>query len=186
MSKQLNKRNLKQTLSLSGKFTDIETLYASKSFLDSINSNHYDCRFDNAQFIEGFRNSYIFNSSIQEVDNADAILLIGSNPRWEASVLNARIRKAYIQNKCKIGLIGKKIDLTYKYEHLDEKISYLNEILNGRSKFFDSLKNAKKPMIIIGSSAINFKDGQDVIKISSEICKKLNTNFNSFYLLIRC
>ena len=69
---------------------------------------------------KGNRNSYLFNSSIQEIDNADAILLVGSNPRWEAAVLNARIRKAYINNDCKIGLIGPSTDLTYKYEHLSE------------------------------------------------------------------
>ena len=121
---------MKNSIALSGKFSDIETLYSAKSFLNSIGSNLYDCRFDNAQFIPENRNSYLFNSSIQEIDNADAILLVGSNPRWEASVLNARIRKAYINNDCKIGLIGPSIDLTYEYNHLSNDISYLNKILN--------------------------------------------------------
>ena len=74
----------------------------------------------NAQIIDNSSSSYKFNSSIQEIENADAILLIGSNPRWEAAVLNARIRKAYIENNCKIGLIGPKLNLTYQYEHLSD------------------------------------------------------------------
>ncbi len=79
-------------MALSGKFTDIETLFSTKYFVQSLGSNLFDCRYDNVQFIENQRSSYLFNSSIQEIDNADAILLIGTNPRWEASVLNARIR----------------------------------------------------------------------------------------------
>ena len=120
---------MKKSIALSGKFSDIETLYSAKSFLNSIGSNLYDSRFDNAQFIDGNRNSYLFNSSIQEIDNADAILLVGSNPRWEAAVLNARIRKAYINNDCKVGLIGPWLILTYQYDHLSTDISYLNKIL---------------------------------------------------------
>ena len=96
------------------------------------------------QFIENQRASYIFNSSIQEIDNAEAILLIGTNPRWEASVLNARIRKAYINNNCKIGLIGKKIDTTYNYTHLSDSIDHLNDLLNNKSPFDKELKKFKK------------------------------------------
>ena len=71
------------------------------------------------------------NSSIQEIENADAILLIGSNPRWEASVLNARIRKAYLQNDCKIGLIGKNINLNYNFrykQHVFITMSYFYDM----------------------------------------------------------
>jgi NADH-quinone oxidoreductase subunit G len=93
---ELKNRNPKNTMALSGNFSDIESLYSAKSFLHSLGSKYYDCRFDNAQFIEGHRSSYLFNSSIQDIDEADAILLVGTNPRWEAAVLNARIRKSYI------------------------------------------------------------------------------------------
>ena len=177
---EITKRGLKSTVALSGKFTDIETLYAAKSFLNSIDSDFYDCRFDNAQFIEKQRSSYIFNSSIQEIDNADAILLVGSNPRWEASVLNARIRKAYINNDCKIGLIGPKTDLTYNYHHLSDDISYLNDILKGTSQYSEILNNAKKPMIIIGTSAINFEDGHLIIKLCEEILSKYSIDNDKY------
>ena len=183
---ELRNRVAKHTVSLSGKFTDIETLYAAKSFLNSIGSNYYDCRFDNAQFIEGHRNSYICNSSIQKIDSADAILLVGCNPRWEAAVLNSRIRKAYINNDCKVGLIGPKVELTYKYEHLSNNISFLNDILNEVSSFSEVLRNAKKPMIIIGTSAINFGDGQNILKNCAEISNKyniVNDDFNGLNIL---
>ena len=186
INKEINNRGMKNTVALSGKFSDIETLYSAKSFLQSIGSNLCESRFDNAQFILNDRNSYLFNSSIQEIDNADAILLVGCNPRWEAAVLNSRIRKSYINNNCKIGLIGQSIDLTYKYSHLSNNISYLNYILNNESDFSKILSAAKKPLIIIGTSAINDENGEDVLKICSKISEKygvINDNFNGLSIL---
>ena len=104
---EINIRNKEKTTAISGKFTDVETLYATKIFLESLGSIYYDCRYDNVQLKNNHRESYLFNSSIQQLDEADAILIVGSNPRWEASVLNTRIRKAYLHNDCRIGLIGK-------------------------------------------------------------------------------
>ena len=186
VTQEISKRGKENTLALSGKFTDIETLFSAKYFLQSLGSNYFDCRYDNVQFIENQRASYLFNSSIQEIDNADAILLIGTNPRWEACVLNARIRKAYINNDCKIGLIGKKLDLTYKYVHLSDSIEHINDLLNNNSPFSEVLKNSKKSLIIIGNSAINYRDGKEVLNVCSEIAKKYNVannNFNGFNIL---
>ncbi len=180
ISNEIKRRGEEKTLALSGKFTDIESLYSAKSFLNSIGSENYDCRYDNVQFIENQRSSYLFNSSIQEIDNSDCILLVGANPRWEASVLNSRIRKAYLNNDCKVGLIGKAIDLTYNYNHLSENISYLNEILDNNSEFCKEIENSKKPLIIIGNSAINYDLGSGVLKICSEIAKKFNISNNLF------
>ena len=186
ITQEISKRGKENTLAISGKFTDIETLFSAKNFLQSLGSNYFDCRYDNVQFIENKRASYLFNSSIQEIDNADAILLIGANPRWEACVLNARIRKAYINNDCKIGLIGKKLNLTYKYEHLSDNIAHINDLLNNNSPFSEVLKNSKKSLIIIGNSAINYRDGKEVLNVCSEIAKKYsvaNNNFNGFNIL---
>jgi len=186
ITQEISKRGKENTLALSGKFTDIETLFSAKYFLQSLGSNYFDCRYDNVQFIENQRASYLFNSSIQEIDNADAILLIGTNPRWEACVLNARIRKAYINNDCKIGLIGKKLDLTYKYEHLSDSIEHINDLLSNNSPFSEVLQNSKKSLIIIGNSAINYRDGKEVLNVCSEIAKKYNVsnnNFNGFNIL---
>tara|TARA_B100000686_G_scaffold274056_1_gene291944 strand:+ start:1738 stop:3780 length:2043 start_codon:yes stop_codon:yes gene_type:complete len=183
---EIKQRGKENTLGLSGKFTDLETVFSAKNFLKSLGSNFYECRYDNVQFIENKRASYIFNSTIQEIDNAEAILLIGTNPRWEASVLNSRIRKAYLNNHCKIGLIGKKIELTYEYEHLSEDINYLNKILNNESEFCKTLDNSKKTLIILGNSVLNFNDSINILNISCEIAKKFKIekeNFNGFNVL---
>ena len=183
---EINIRNKEKTTAISGKFTDIETLYATKEFLESLGSKYYECRYDNVQFKNNNRESYLFNSSIQKIDEADAILIVGSNPRWEASVLNTRIRKAYLQNDCKIGLIGKSFDLTYKYSHLSECLSFLNEIIEGKSFFCEILKKAKKPLIIIGNSAINGEDGEDVLDLCAQISKQfisVESNWNGFNIL---
>ena len=174
VASEIKKRGAENTSAFSGKFSDIESLYSTKNFLNLLNSEFYDCRFDNTQFISGHRSSYLFNSSIQKIDEADAILIIGSNPKWEAAVLNSRIRKAYLNNNCQIALIGPKINLTYKYTHLSNDISYLNNILNEKSDFLEHLKNAKNPLMLIGSSAINYNDGIEILKICAEICNKFN------------
>ena len=173
---EIMQRGEKNSVFLSGKFTDVETLFAAKKFSESLQSNYYDCRFDNAQFIENSKESYKFNSTIQEIENADAILLIGTNPRWEAAVLNARIRKAYIENNCQIGLIGPKIDLTYKYTHLSDSIEYINELSSNNSSFNKVLDNAKNPLIIIGTSAINNSFGSNILQTTAAIAKKIQKN----------
>ena len=183
---EIKKRGKDKTLSISGKFTDIETLYATKKFLQSLGSNFFECRYDNVQFKKDHRESYIFNSSIQKLDEADAILLVGSNPRWEASVLNTRIRKAFLNNDCKIALIGKLLKLTYKYDHLSDSLDFLNQIFNGESYFCDILKKSKKPFLILGNSAISCQDGEDVLDLCAEIAKKYkisNYNWNGFNVL---
>ena len=177
---EINKRGKDKTITLSGKFTDAETIIASKLFLEGLGSDLYDCRFDNAQIIHGENESYKFNSSIQEVEKADAILLVGSNPRWEASVLNARIRKAFIDNNCKVGLIGPALDLNYAYDKISESLDELNDILDNKSKFSGVLFNAKNPIIIVGTSAINKSEGSSVLKTCAEIAKKL-PNFSEAF-----
>ncbi len=173
---QIINRGRENTVFLSGKFTDVETLYSAKKFSESLNSPYYDCRFDNAQFVEKSNESFKFNSSIQEIENADAILLIGSNPRWEAAVLNARIRKAYIENDCKIGIIGPKLDLTYNYQHLSDSLEYLNDLSNNQSDFNKVLDNAKNPLIIIGTSAINNQFGSKILETLAALAKKIQKN----------
>ncbi|MDA9620864.1 NADH-quinone oxidoreductase subunit NuoG [Pelagibacteraceae bacterium] len=177
---EINNRGKDKTITLSGKFTDAETIIASKLFSEGLGSDLYDCRFDNAQIIHGENESYKFNSSIQEVENADAILLVGSNPRWEASVLNARIRKAFIDNNCKVGLIGPALDLNYAYKKISDSLGGLNEILDNKSEFSEVLFNAKNPIIIIGTSAINTSEGSAVLKTCAEIAKKLPNFSESF------
>ena len=173
---QIIKRGKQNSVFLSGKFTDAETLFSAKKFSESLKSFYYDCRFDNAQFIENSNESFKFNSTIQEIENSDAILLIGSNPRWEAAVLNARIRKTFLENNCQIGVIGPKVNQTYRYNHLSDSLNYLNELSNGNTDFNKVLNNAKNPLIIIGTSAINTADGKKILETSAALAKKIQKN----------
>ena len=173
---QIIKRGKQNSVFLSGKFTDAETLFSAKKFSESLKSFYYDCRFDNAQFIENSNESFKFNSTIQEIENSDAILLIGSNPRWEAAVLNARIRKTFLENNCQIGVIGPKVNQTYRYNHLSDSLNYLNELSDGNTDFNKVLNNAKNPLIIIGTSAINTADGKKILETSAALAKKIQKN----------
>jgi len=108
--------------------------------------------------------NYIFNSSINGIEESDFILLVGTNPRLEATILNARIRKAYIKNKLKIYSIGDAGDLTYPYQNIGSNTSVIREIVSGSHEISNKIKNAKKPMIIIGDSALYGKSGKYVFE----------------------
>ena len=101
--------------------------------------------------------NYIFNSSIQGIEKADFILLVGANPRHEATILNARIRKTYLKNKLPIFSIGDPGDLTYPYKIVGNKTEDIQKILEGKSEINDLLKKSKNPLIIIGESALELK-----------------------------
>src|SRR5690606_36331528 len=112
-----------------------------------------DCRQDGAKTGEGDRDSYLFNTSIAGIENADAILIIGSNIRYEAPIINARIRKAF-RRGAKIAYIGEELQLNYKAAHLGVNAGVLGEILEGKNEFTKTLSEAKNPAIIIGYDAL--------------------------------
>ena len=181
--KNINPNNIQ---ALSGNLTDVETLMSAKIFLESLGSKNYECRIDNVKIDPSNRCSYIFNTGISKIEKADVILIVGSNPRWEASILNARIRKSYINNDVKIGLIGNKKNLTYKYNHIGTSLKNLENILNGKSEFSKKLNSAKNPLIIIGLSALSRSDGYAVLNICSKISEKYNfikDDWNGFNVL---
>ena len=132
---------------IAGDLCDAESMLALKDLLRALGSSNLDCRQDGAHLTNARREFYTFNSQIAGIEHAGAILIIGSNPRREAPVLNARIRKAWSQSNAKIGLIGAETDLTYPLTHLGTGTTALADgeaFLNG----------AKKPMIILGQSAL--------------------------------
>ena len=106
----------------------------------------------------------MFNTTIAGVDEADAILIIGSNPRIEAPVMNARIRRNYLNGRVPIAQIGAP-DLTYPVEHLGEDISVLEQLASGKHPFAKLMKKSKKPMVIIGMGALRRADGQAVMAL---------------------
>jgi NADH-quinone oxidoreductase subunit G len=148
---------------IAGDLATVEEMYALGELLKSLGSENLDCRQDgSALHPENGRSSYIFNPTIAGIEEADALLIVGSNPRAEAAILNARIRKRWRRGDMAVGLIGDNVDLRYDYEYLGSGTETLNEIVEGTSKFFAKLKRAKKPMIIVGQGALSRADGKGV------------------------
>ncbi|MDH3581502.1 MAG: NADH-quinone oxidoreductase subunit NuoG, partial [Hyphomicrobiales bacterium] len=149
-----------------------EEIFALKDLMVRLGSPHIDCRQDGAALDPRHgRASYLFNSGITGIDDADAILLIGTNPRREAAVLNARIRERWRsdQGRLAIGLIGEKADLTYAYEYLGAGPDTLRQLANGKHAFNKVLKRAKRPMLILGQGALARSDGDAVATLAAKL-----------------
>ena len=153
---------------ITGDQCDAEAMFALKRLFDKLGSSNIDCRQDGAA-IGGARAGYLFNSTIAGIDDADALLIIGSNPRIEAAVLNARIRRNWLATRLPVGVVGPQMDLTYDAENLGEDPAILADILSGKAKFAGKLKKAKRPMIIIGMGALARPDGAAILGTAHEI-----------------
>jgi NADH-quinone oxidoreductase subunit G len=144
---------------IAGDLADAESMLALKEMFTALGSNNLDCRADGAVFDASRRPFYLFNTSIVGIDEADALLIIGSNPRHEAPVLNARIRKRYLAGKFPVGLIGPAHDLTYSVDHIGTDPAAIAGLLDGSHPFAEILKIAVKPMLILGAGALARPDG---------------------------
>ncbi len=161
---RVTKAGSKKIGAIAGDLCAAEEMFALKMLLDMLGSPHRDCRQLGAKLHpQHGRSSYLFNSTIAGVDKADAILLIGTNPRAEAAVLNARIRKAWLQKRAKIALIGPQADLTYPYEWLGNSLKAVDDTLEGRNGVLSALRAASHPLIIVGQAALNHAAGETVL-----------------------
>jgi|TARA_B110001454_G_C12712278_1_gene431220 NADH-quinone oxidoreductase subunit G len=150
---------------LVGDLADLEMIYCFKSFFEkSLGSTNLECRQDKIYINPEERMNYIFNSSIKGIEDSDLILLVGTNPRLEATILNARIRKAYINSRLKIYSIGNPGDLTYPYQNIGSNTSVIKEIVSDSHEISSKIKKSKKPLVIIGESALYGKAGQYVFE----------------------
>ncbi|MFK7840257.1 MAG: NADH-quinone oxidoreductase subunit NuoG [Bdellovibrionales bacterium] len=169
---------------LVGDLVDVESIVALKDLLVGLGSPHMDCRTDGALFDPSVRAGYVFNSSIAGIDEADAVLIVGSNPRLEASIVNARIRKAQFERRVPIAVIGEKADLTYSYEHIGDSLKDIKK----HAQNFVKAHKAKCPMIIIGSGVFERDDGEAVHKLLGEVAKDagfVTKDWNGFNVLHR-
>jgi NADH-quinone oxidoreductase subunit G len=169
-----------------GDMTSIETIFAFKTLLKKINCNNYDFREKNFYINPSNKENYIFNTSIQSIEESDLILLIGCNPRHEATIINARIRKAFVKNKTPIFSIGNPGDLTYEYILLGDDTIDLKNIFDGKSKINENLKNSKKPLFIIGESTLELKNAQCIFEKTKNFLIKnnfTNDTWNAFNIL---
>ncbi|MEO0637568.1 MAG: NADH-quinone oxidoreductase subunit NuoG [Pseudomonadota bacterium] len=172
---------------IAGDLAGVEDMFALKGLLDGLGSNNYDCRQDNAALDPSLgRGSYIFNTTIEGIEDADAILIIGSNPRFEAAVLNARIRKNWRATALPIGVIGEQDDLRYDYQYLGAGADTLKEVVSGANKFASVLKKAKRPLIIVGQGALARSDGAAVLGQAAKLAEAVGAvtaDWNGFSVL---
>jgi NADH-quinone oxidoreductase subunit G len=169
---------------IAGDLADVEAMCALKDLMAALGSANIDCRQDGAKLEAGARASYIFNSSIAGIEDADAILLIGTNPRTEAPVLNARIRKRWLAGGCKIGVIGPQMDLTYRTTHVGTGPQALADL----GAFAEVLEAAERPMIVLGAGAVARADGAAVLAAARALAQKVGAvgeGWNGFNLLQR-
>lgn len=171
---------------LVGDLVEMESIYALKSLMGAMDCVDLECRVDGGQFDATNPSGYLFNTGIENLETADAVLLIGTNPRLEAPMINARIRKAYLKNRIKVALIGEKCDLNYAYEHLGNGIADLESFAKSRSGFAKILKDAQRPVIIVGAGLFQRKDGlalQAAVMDLANKFKVVREDWNGFNFL---
>ena len=148
-----------------GDLINMEASYIFKEFFErTINTKKYESRSSNFFIDTSKRENYLFNSKINGIEESDLVLLIGTNPRFEATMLNARIRKAYLQNKLNIVSLNNVGDLTYPYQSLDGKTQTIKDITLNNHELSKSIIDAKKPMIIFGESFLKTKSAEYLFK----------------------
>ena len=158
---------------LAGDMADLESMVALRDLMSALGSGNIDCRQDGARIDASRRDFYLFNTTIAGIERADAALLIGTNPRREAAVLNARLRKRWLAGRFPVGVIGEAADLTYGYEHLGEGPSALTALLDGSGAFLETLKAAKHPMVIVGQGALARPDGAAVLAAAWTVAREI-------------
>ncbi len=172
---------------IAGGLVPVEEMYALKQLMQSLGSNNTDCRAVGSSLDPSRgRESYLFNATIAGIEESDALLIVGSNPRLEAAVLNSRILKRAKMGNYPIGVVGEAADLRYAYEHLGKGADALKYLVSGKNKFAATLKKAKKPLILIGQGAFNRKDGEAILGLIAELAKAtraISKNWNGFSVL---
>ena len=179
---------------VAGELADAESLVALKDLFNRVGSDNF--AFDTPQGFKlpahgaDFRSNYLLNSTITGVENADVLILIGSNPKHEAPILNTRIRKSYLYNGLDIGLIGYPADTTYEYDHIGTNTSALEDLLSGTHPFGQKLAQAKRPLVIVGSGVADNPDSEYVFSSVAQLIGKykdkfFQANWNGYNVLQR-
>jgi NADH-quinone oxidoreductase subunit G len=171
---------------ISGNLADCEAMLALKDLMAALGSPHLDCRQDGAALDPSCRAGYVFNTTIAGIEQADACLLIGTNPRVEAVMVNARLRKRWLRGGFKVGVIGPKRDLTYPAAQLGAGPETLKELAAGRHEWNETLKAAKNPMLILGMGALARKDGAAILALARKLAESsglIREDWNGFNVL---
>ena len=176
----------KRIAAIAGDLCDAESMLALKDLMGALGSPHVDCRQDGARIDASTRSGYLFNTTIAGIENADACLIVGSNPRWEAALVNARLRKRFLRGGFRVGVIGEPVDLTYEVDYLGAGPETLKELADGKHAFAKVLKDAERPMLILGTGAVARPDGGAVLTLARQIAEAtgmVRDDWNGFNLL---
>jgi NADH-quinone oxidoreductase subunit G len=168
---------------IAGDMQDAESMKAAMDLFRALGSANTDCRQDGSAAGIGPREGWLFNTGLQGIEQADYILLVGTNPRAEAPLLNARIRKAWLAGKARVGLIGEQVDLTYDYDLIGRGTKTLARLPKAA---VDALTNAERPAIIVGAGALTGPDGPAVLNALGKLAAKVGVvrdGWNGFNLL---
>jgi NADH-quinone oxidoreductase subunit G len=173
-----------------GDLADCESIIALKDLMTALGSANLECRQDGGRFDPTVRAGYLFNTTIANIEQADVFLIVGSNPRWEAPLINARIRKRFLQlrENFQAAVIGANLDLTYPTSYLGAGPQTLAEVADGKHPFADVLRNARNPMIILGSGAVARADGLAIHALARRLAESVNAvreDWNGFNFLHR-
>ncbi len=158
---------------IAGNLVDAESMFALKQLMEKLGSPNMDCRQDGAYADVENRASYLFNSTIAGIEDADACLLIGANPRLEASIVNVRLRKRYLKGGFTVLNIGQPVDLTYPVQQLGDTAAALEQLVAGKGDAFKTLKAAKKPMLMVGMSVLTRGDAAHILHLVSKLADKI-------------
>jgi NADH-quinone oxidoreductase subunit G len=159
---------------VAGDLASVEEMFALKELMARLGSRNVDCRQDGEALDPKWgRATYLLNATIAGIEKSDALLIIGANPRREAAVLNARIRKRWRAGPFAIGLIGERVDLTYPYHYLGGGPETLAELAAGRGDFAEVLKQAKTPLVLVGAGALARPDGAAVAALAARTATAL-------------
>ena len=184
-SDKLLNTNPKKIASITGDLVSIESIYSIKKLMDSIKSPNTECRQDGSK-INGGREKWLFNSKLSGIDVSDGCLLIGTNPRIEAALINSRIIRKSKEKNYSIGLLGNKSELNYNYDYLGDDPSIIYDLIDNKSPFCEKLSEMNKPIMIIGQGALKGDEGEDYLNLCIELANKYNflkNDWNGFNVL---
>jgi NADH-quinone oxidoreductase subunit G len=171
---------------IAGDLVEAEAMFALKMLLEGLGATSIDCRQDGAKLDPRCRAGYLFNTKIAGIEEADACLLIGTNPRLEAPLVNARLRKRYLRGGFAVAAIGPALDLTFPVDMLGEGGGTLAALAAGNHPWADRLRAAKQPMLVLGQGALRRTDGAQVLAAArriAEVCSLVRDGWNGFNVL---
>ena len=171
---------------IAGDLVDAEAMLALKDLMTALGSPNLDCRQDGAALDPSCRAGYVFNTTIAGIEKADLCILIGTDPRREAAIINARLRKRYLQGGFKVGAVGPALDLTYPVTMLGTGPETLDALIAGTHGWAEALKNAKAPLLILGQGALCRRDGAAILGRARKLAETfgmVRDDWNGFNIL---